>query len=261
MSSGADLHVLYRIANAPIRQFPYPHIYVRDVFPSDYYWALREHIPPDSQFLTLTSLNRVAEGYPDSRQVIPFTPERLGHLPEPYRGFWNRQASWMLDGSFGQAVLPKFIQGLQQRFGDLSAYHFYDEALLVKDTSTYSLGPHTDNLKKVASFLFYLPGDDSMGHLGTTIYAPKDPEFRSIGGDHYGFEHFVPMMTLPFLPNSLFAFLKTDNSFHGVEPIADAGVRRDLLLYDIKVSNPPELARPPQDTPERKSGPTARFSF
>jgi hypothetical protein len=33
----------------------------------------------------------------------------------------------------------------------------------------------------------------------------------------------------------MFAFFKTDNSFHGVEPVADPDCRRWLLLYDIYV--------------------------
>jgi hypothetical protein len=42
---------------------------------------------------------------------------------------------------------------------------------------------------------------------------------------------------MPFLPNTMFAFVKTDHSFHGVEPIADAGVSRYLLLYDLRVKS------------------------
>ncbi len=38
---------------------------------------------------------------------------------------------------------------------------------------------------------------------------------------------------MPFAPNSLFVFLKTDSSFHGVEPVSDPDTRRWLLLYDI----------------------------
>jgi len=38
---------------------------------------------------------------------------------------------------------------------------------------------------------------------------------------------------MPFVPNSLFCFLKTHNSFHGVEPVGDAHCKRWLLLYDI----------------------------
>ena len=261
MSFGADLHVLYRIANAPVQHFPFPHIYVRDVFPPDYYRELRDHMPPESLFRTLTSLKRVSDDYPESRLVLPLAPDHLEKLPEPYRGFWGQLASWMLGGSFGQAVLPIFFESLQQRFGDLGGAQFFDEALLVKDSTTYSLGPHTDILRKVVSFLFYLPADDSMAHLGTTIYAPKDPDFRSKSGEHYPFDAFVPMITMPYLPNSLFAFLKTDNSFHGVEPIADANIRRDLLLFDIKVQNPPELAQATQGAPREVAAPASRFTF
>lgn len=42
------------------------------------------------------------------------------------------------------------------------------------------------------------------------------------------------MLTLPYVPNVLFAFMKTPNSFHGVEPIEEPEVQRDLLLYDIR---------------------------
>ena len=31
--------------------------------------------------------------------------------------------------------------------------------------------------------------------------------------------------------------MKTGNSFHGVEPIREPGIRRDLMLYDIHLSS------------------------
>jgi hypothetical protein len=48
---------------------------------------------------------------------------------------------------------------------------------------------------------------------------------------------------VPYVPNALFAFMKTPNSFHGVEPIAEPEVRRDLLLYDLRVL-PPQAQKP-----------------
>jgi hypothetical protein len=72
---------------------------------------------------------------------------------------------------------------------------------------------------------------------------------------------FDRMMTMPFLPNSLFAFLKTHNSFHGVEPIQETGVRRDLLLYDIKVSNPPELRQRAPAATQSAATPASHFTF
>jgi hypothetical protein len=38
---------------------------------------------------------------------------------------------------------------------------------------------------------------------------------------------------MPFLPNALFGFFKTDRSFHGVEAIRSGGVERNALLYNI----------------------------
>ena len=261
MSSGADLHVLYKIANAPISAFPFPHIYVRDIFPESFYRELRAHLPPAEAFHDLKALGRVGSGYPDTRLVLPVTPDHIQLLAEPFRSFWSEIAQWMLRGGFGQMMLSKFDQFVQQRLGDPRNLEFFDELLLVQDYSTYSLGPHTDTPRKVLSFLFYLPPDDSLAHLGTSIYVPKDPAFLCPGGPHHPFERFDRMVTMPFLPNTLFAFFKTHNSFHGVEPIKETSVRRDLMLYDIKVSNPPELRQ--QDSPARQAAatPVSNFTF
>ncbi|MBI3044143.1 MAG: hypothetical protein HYY78_15085 [Betaproteobacteria bacterium] len=261
MSFDADLHVLYKITNAPINRYPFPHIYVRDIFPPAYYRALRDHLPPEDLFTTPASLKRVVDEYPDSRLLLPLTSQNLAGLPEPYGAFWKQMASWMLGGEFGRAILPKFTEFLNLRFGDMGRMKFFDEALIVKDCTTYVLGPHTDNLRKVLSLLYYLPADDSLEHLGTSIYVPKDPDFRSTTGEHYPFDAFVRMITMPYLPNTLFAFVRTDNSFHGVEPVTDPNIRRELLLYDIKVVNPPELARQEPDVQPAAAKPAVHFTF
>lgn len=261
MSSDVNLHVLYKVANAPVNLYPFPHIYVSEVFPRDYYRQLREHLPPADAYRTLNTLNsRVSAYYPDTRLVMAVKKESIDALAEPVRGFWDGLARWLL-GGFGEMVLAKFGQFLDQRFGDSRAMEYYDEALVVQDYTTYSLGPHTDSPSKVVSFLFYLPPDDALAHLGTSIYVPKDPNFVCPGGPHHPFERFQRMATMPFLPNSLFAFVKTHKSFHGVEPIKESGVRRDLLLYDIRVQNPPELKQQPQAAAQPAAAPASKFSF
>jgi hypothetical protein len=260
MSSNASLHVLYKVANAPVNLYPFPHIYVRDVFPPDFYGLLRERLPPAGVYKDLKELNRVGAGYPDTRLVMMVSPENIQGLAEPLRGFWDELARWLL-GGFGATVLAKFGQFLDRRFGDSRAMQYYDEAMIVQDYTTYSLGPHTDSPQKAASFLFYLPPDDALAHLGTSIYIPKDPSFTCHGGPHHPFERFERMATMPYLPNSLFAFVKTHNSFHGVEPIRETGIRRDLLLYDIKVQNPPELKQQATAAPQPATSPVSNFTF
>jgi hypothetical protein len=260
MSSNVNLHVLYKVANAPVNLYPFPHIYVRDIFPPDFYRVLREHLPPAGVYKDLKELNRVGAGYPDTRLVMMVSPENIQALAEPFRSFWDVVGRWLL-GGFGETVLAKFGQFLDRRFGNSRAMQYYDEAMIVQDYSTYSLGPHTDSPKKVLAFLFYLPADDSLAHLGTSIYVPKDPNFTCPGGPHHKFDRFERMATMPYLPNSLFAFVKTSNSFHGVEPIQEKGIRRDLLLYDIKVDNPPELRPQTPAAAAAPAGPASNFSF
>jgi hypothetical protein len=149
-------------------------------------------------------------------------------------------------------MLAKFAPFLNQRFQGQSGMRFHDEALLVQDTTRYQLGPHTDAPRKVVTLLFYLPPDESQRHLGTSIYLPKDRDFRCPGGPHHPHDRFDRVWTMPFLPNSLFAFFKNDVSFHGVEPVLDAGCRRWLLLYDIYHRAAPAQAAP---------APGVKFSF
>jgi hypothetical protein len=217
-------------------EFPYPHLYVRDVFPEDFYARLRANLPSAPQFRTLSSLGRVTEDYPDTRLVVPLTREQTERFEPEQRAFWLELAGWMLGPVFGQLMIAKFGAYLLQRFKDLQTQSFADEALIVRDRTQYSLGPHTDSTSKVLSFLFYLPPDASMAHLGTSLYVPKDPRFTCPGGPHHDFELFRRVRTMEYLPNTLFAFMKTPDSFHGVEPITQPDVQRDLLLYDIRVA-------------------------
>jgi len=86
-----------------------------------------------------------------------------------------------------------------------------------------------------------LAPDDRARPLGTSIYRPKDPDFSCARRTNYPFEEFIKVGTAPYMPNSLLAFLRSDRSFHGVEPLSvqDTGSGpRDLIqyvLYDKQV--------------------------
>lgn len=104
------------------------------------------------------------------------------------------------------------------------------DAFLLKDLPGYKIGVHRDRLDKVVSALIYLPKDSSNKHAGTSIYKPKKEGFTCPIGQHYGFDEFEKVMTVPYEPNTMFAFLNTDHSFHGVEP---CDVERNILLINL----------------------------
>jgi hypothetical protein len=238
-----ELQVLYKIGNAQVREYPYPHIYVPDIFPEDFYREMRRNLPPQGTLKNLGELGRVkGNSYPE-RGVLPLGEENLAALEPQQRAFWQGVRQWLLGPRFIDTMLRKFAPYLAQRFGDLRNVRFGHEALIVRDRTNYALGPHTDSPTKALAFLFYLPADASLAHLGTSIYVPEDPAFVCAGGPHYSYDKFRRMLTMPYVPNALFAFMKTHNSFHGVEPIEDQGVQRDLLLYDIRADAAPQATK------------------
>ena len=162
--------------------------------------------------------------------------------PDAKQTFWNDLAAWMYGPRLFQSMITKFAQSAADRFGDkLSKIGMTSEVLVVRDRTKYAIGPHTDAPHRFLSMLFYCPRDSSHEHLGTSLYLPLDPKFTCEGGPHYDFDKFVKVDTMPFRPNSLFCFVRTDRSFHGVEPITDDAVARDLILYDIRITNPDVL--------------------
>lgn len=232
-SFAAGLHAEYRVANAPLQDWPYPHFYVRDVFPQDFYAELQRNLPDPSALTSLEKTGRtmgVRERY-----TMKLGEDRLPGVTEAQHQFWRRLAQWAFGGRFGSLVLGKFSAVVNQRLKDTAGMEITDELLLVNDRTGYRLGPHTDAPSKVISLLFYLPADERFAGYGTSIYLPKDPGFTCAGGPHYSYEIFDRLVTMPFVPNSVFGFVKTDHSFHGVERIEAPGVERWLLLYDLRL--------------------------
>jgi hypothetical protein len=253
-SRAADLHPCYKVANAPLNLFPYPHLFVEGIFEPKYYDELQAMLPDSSDMLPIADV-RPVKGY-EERFVFELGGRQLETLPPDKQSFWRSVKQWLVGGRFGQVVLDKFNPFLGSRFGDQEV-ELDEEALLVQDVTRYALGPHTDTPRKVVTLLFYLPRDTSQQHLGTSIYMPRQPAFRCAGGPHYPHEAFERLWTMPFLPNSLFAFVKTDNSFHGVEPVVDPDCKRWLLLYDFYVQQTPGVAR----APSMAAPANVKFSF
>jgi hypothetical protein len=233
MTSNPALEVSYNIANAPLRMYPYPHFYLQDVFPKDYYQELQANLPNPEQMFPIEKV-RPVRGYKE-RFVMGMDDKSIAHLPQEKQDFWRNLSQSVCGERLANTILNKFSPFLQARFSNTNNVNLYHETLLIQDTTNYSIGPHTDSPRKVVSVLFYLPKDESQSDLGTSIYLPKDPNFTCIGGPHHSFEHFEKMQTMPFLPNCVFAFLKTHNSFHGVEKVVKSDTHRWLMLFDLYI--------------------------
>lgn len=147
--------------------------------------------------------------------------EMLRNLPSPGQ---NKNATPLQgQGHFWQKVnrLFDFNVEIAKKLGVRADRY---QVRLVTDPAGYQLGPHTDSPKKVFAFVFYLKGES-----GTSLYVPKAEGFEHDGTAHLKFEDFTKVKELPFKPNSVGGFARTNQSFHGVEKTT---VPRWTLLYN-----------------------------
>ena len=203
-------HVTYALRNSRVYTWPFPHFYARNVFPEDVYWKIQETVSNRTDYVA-------GDKFYNGRKFA-----EADHIPE---------VQFMLSPEFARNVAKIFHPYMAERFADRQC-KISSDLRLVRDGRDYHIGPHTDAVWKVVSLLFYLPLDGWNRACGTSVYLPKDPTFTCGGGPHYEFEDFDRIFTAPFVPNSCFGFFKTNNSFHGVEPI-DRDIQRDVLLYNI----------------------------
>lgn len=234
-SSTPLAHLGSAIAGAGVHQLPFAHAFVRDVFPQPYYEEMQHYFPDPDRLVTNGQAGRGNQLR--ARFVFELKADYLSTLQGPQKEFWSDLSGWILGDSLRASILDKFSGTVEARFGRRDQSEYWSDAVLVEDHSTHSIGPHTDHPRKAVTLLFYLPGDDSQAHLGTSIYVPKDADFRCSGLAHHSCDRFNCVSTFPFVPNALVMFAKTDNSFHGIEPIDDASCRRWLLMLNINVNS------------------------
>ena len=204
-------HVQKAILNAPIRPEPWPHLFVENIFPPDFYEELLSYFPYREQLAPLSrkTTNRFV-----------YWLERDGVLTPGVHPWW---ASFR-----AQLFMPLWLT-LESKF---KVRGRYTGSELLYDISGYGLGPHTDTPDKLITGLFYLPEVHAdSGAKGTVLYKGEAPDplgkLRATGLPPYlPREHSV----IPYWPNSALFFVRTDMSYHGVHRTA---VPRRLLAFDV----------------------------
>jgi hypothetical protein len=225
-ASAIEEHLVSCLKAAPCAVEPFPHFYASSAFPTDFYAAILDHLPKNEEF---TSGGKTWFG-------LDLEESGFTHLSSAKAAFWRDFTSWLLGESFLRSMLTLVYPYLEDRFADRNAT-FVSSASLARSMAGHVLGPHTDMKHRVMTLLFYLPKEDSTPLPGTSIYKPRVKDFSCSGGPHYGFENFQKTATINFQTNTVFGFVKTARSFHGVEPWSEPQYIRDTLQYEIHDSD------------------------
>ncbi len=215
---------------------PYPHYYLENVFPDDYYREMLRHLPGSAAYQNLFEVTDYKLDHFRHRDQRDLREGWTAELPDEIKEFWDGFTEWFLGPELAGAVMDSFAEPLRARYGGRESWPEVSvEPQLIRHRAGYFLGPHSDLYTKIVVLLIYLAPDESGAHLGTSLYRPEDPSFTCRDSKHYPFEDFVRVKTAPYRPNSMLAFLRSDISFHGVEPLSEQDVAesrgRDLIQY------------------------------
>ena len=221
-------HFIQRLEAAKVDLDPFPHFCLENVFPDDYYQELLHNLPSTDVYENLYEVTDLKLDHFRHRNQRDMDAGWTARLPAELQPFWNSFNEWFLGPDFAQAVLGSF-HTQRSSWPEVSV-----ESQFIRHRAGYFLGPHSDLYTKLVVLLIYLAPDNSAEHLGTSLYRPKDPSFSCPASKHYPFEDFTRVKTAPYKPNSLLAFMRSDISFHGLEPLSETDVAsegRDVIQY------------------------------
>jgi hypothetical protein len=216
-------HFITRLRTARVDLDPFPHYCLDDVFPDDYYQQLLHHLPPIDVYENLYEVTDLKLDHFRHRDQRDMNDGWTDRLPPHLKPFWDSFNEWFLSLRLAHAVLESF-SSQRASWPEVSV-----ESQFIRHRAGYYLGPHSDLYTKLVVLLIYLAPDNSAEHLGTSLYRPKDASFTCPDSKHYSFDDFTRVKTVPYRPNSLLAFMRSDVSFHGLEPLSTAG--RDVIQY------------------------------
>lgn len=230
-------HMLQRLREARLVTEPYAHFYLENVFPDDYYRTLLQHLPAPADYGSSLyhASQRKLEHYRNRRQSN-LDADWVASLPPQLQDFWGGFNACLFSPALAEAALDSFAPVMHEQFGQKESWPAWStEAQLACHRAGYFLHPHTDATSKLVVFLLYLASDSNHEHLGTSLYRPKDPGFFCPLDNPHPYENFIRVKRAPYRPNSLFAFFRTDRSFHGVEPLSGQsdGPHRELIQYVV----------------------------
>ena len=99
MFSDIEMHLAYKIGNAPINSYPYPHIYITDIFPEDFYDQIQKNLPDPTMMIPIERARHI-KGYKE-RFVMGFSEEHMAPLPADKLQFWKEIRATLVErGNF-----------------------------------------------------------------------------------------------------------------------------------------------------------------
>ncbi|PPR78481.1 MAG: hypothetical protein CFH01_00970 [Alphaproteobacteria bacterium MarineAlpha2_Bin1] len=221
---------------------PFSHFYIHGVFPEELFDKINNNWPDLDFFENGKKLGINIEA---ERFYFKLDKANIRKLKGEKRFFWEKIEKWLISDRLIISLLKKYKKDLNY-LPENNIENYYLQELkpkvrfntsLVMDVGGYELRPHSDDERVILNLLFYLPKNDCLKELGTSIYTPKEAiipaEYQNKPIARFPREWFNLVKTFPYQPNSLFSFVRSNHSFHGVEPSQNKDHVRKLMLLSL----------------------------
>jgi hypothetical protein len=208
-----------KIESASIDPRPSDNIYMEDVFDQAIYQEILARLPKTDDYDFIDHPDAMLPDGTRTRKLMDVTDETLSRLNPADKAFWQQLRSVFTSTALQQAITRKFLQpilGLYQ--GKIP--EMVTVPIFYRDFPGYYITPHTDAPFKIATMQFYFAKDHSQIHLGTSFHEKQTNGFSLL-------------KTNQFKPNSAYAFVRTNNSWHSVQQLAKHESIRDSLALTV----------------------------
>ncbi len=213
MIESKDIVQAIRAAAAHSR--PFPHLRLSDVFGGEDYREILRLLPPRHAYSELRHKDARLPDGTYSRLEFSLTLERMERLDRDRRRFWAGVADALRHPDIAREFAARFAElGCQVPIESGSVLRLS----LTRDFPGYSIRPHQDIPSKLLTVQIYLPPDDRGSAMGTNFY--RRGAAKVLERD----------VSVPYLPNTGYAFAVTENSWHGVDTIPPGAPDRDSLM-------------------------------
>ena len=105
-----ELHAAYKLINSPILNFPFPHLYVENIFSDKFYSEIQENLPDLNEMTSLAVLAPEMPGLSiyNDRMVIDFSKKKsVQKVKKGKQEFWT---------SFHEKMAPNLLNIFQAKF-------------------------------------------------------------------------------------------------------------------------------------------------
>lgn len=239
-------HMAARLDQTQPQLEPYPHFWTDEILPESIYNRILNELPDT----TLYRHGDATGKHYGNRAQLQLLAEKIDQLPTDSQELWFGLRLALSSPSLKEAIFQNLSAGFAHRLRipeeEAAAIDAFPRPLLYRETQGYSIAPHPDTRRKLATVQIALTDDPAQSNLGTSMYRlsanPKDLLQTPRG--------FKEVKKHPFTRNSMFAFsvinTVTMRSWHGRDALpAGCGIRNTLLqVYyaDVKDANPEVVA-------------------